>query len=71
MLHIFLNCEVKATWCGNFTILLPLKFYVKSNFGELKQLKLGFLAILERLNFDFGKFVKFFIGQNHFENYGA
>ena len=34
MLQKFLKCEVKAAWCGNFTILLPLKFYVKSNFKK-------------------------------------
>ena len=32
MLQKFSKCEVKAAWCVNFTILLPLKFYVKSNF---------------------------------------
>ena len=40
MLQIFSNCEVKAAQCGNFTILLPLKFYVKSNFGELSRSKM-------------------------------
>ena len=32
MLEKFSKCKVEAAWCGNFTILLPLKFYVKSNF---------------------------------------
>ena len=31
--------EVKAARCGNFTICLPLRFYVKSNSGEFKQSK--------------------------------
>ena len=32
MLQKFSKCEVKAALCGNFTILLPHKLYVKSNF---------------------------------------
>ena len=56
----FSKCEVKAAQFWNFTILLPLKFYVKSNFGELKWSKMLFLAILEGLNFDLGKFEPFF-----------
>ena len=47
------KCEVKAAWCGNFTTLLPFKFNVKSNFGELKQSSMWFLAILEGQNFYF------------------
>ena len=39
MLQKLLRCEVKAAFFENFTILLPLKFYVKSNFGELKRSK--------------------------------
>ena len=49
MLQKFSKCEVKAAWCGIFPILLPLRFCVKSNFGELKR------SILVGLNFDFGK----------------
>ena len=64
MLQKFSKCEVKAAWCGNFTILLPLKFYVKSSFGELKRSKMGFLAILDGLNFDFCKFVQFSNAEN-------
>ena len=37
MLQKLSKCEVKVAWCGNFTICLPLRFYVKSNFGEFKQ----------------------------------
>ena len=39
MLRKLSKCEVKEAWCGNFTICLPLRFYVKSNFGEFKQSK--------------------------------
>ena len=46
---------------------MPFKSYVKSNFGELKQSKCDFLAILEGLNFDFGKFVQFFNAQNDYK----
>ena len=53
VLQKFSKCEVKAAWCGNLLILLPLKFYVKSNFGELKGSKIWFLAILEGLKFWF------------------
>ena len=41
MLQKFSKCEVKASWCVNFTI--SLKFYVKSIFGELKRSKCDFL----------------------------
>ena len=30
------KCEVKAWLCWNLTILLALRLYVKSNFGEIK-----------------------------------
>ena len=33
------KCEVKAAWCGNFTNCMPLRSYVKSNFGEFKRFK--------------------------------
>ena len=36
-------------------ILLPLRFYVKSNLSEFN-FAMSFLAISEVLNFDFGKF---------------
>ena len=39
MLQKLSKCEVKTAQCGNFTICLPLKYYVKSNFGEFKQSK--------------------------------
>ena len=35
----FQICEVKAARHGLFSNLLPLRFYVKSNFGELKRSK--------------------------------
>ena len=41
MLHKFSKCEVKAALCGN-TIFLPLKFYVKSNFGKIEISKMPF-----------------------------
>ena len=37
MLQKFSKREVKAAQYGNFTILLQLKFYVKSNFGEMEE----------------------------------
>ena len=33
------KCEVKTWLCWNCIMLLPLRFYAKSNFGELKQSK--------------------------------
>ena len=39
MLQKFSKCEVKAARYGHFSKLLPLRFYVKSNFGELKRSK--------------------------------
>ena len=53
MLQKLSKCEDKAAKCGNFTVCLPLRFYVKSNFGELKRPRMPSLAILEVLNFDF------------------
>ena len=38
MLQKLSKREVKAAQCGN-TISLPLRFYVKSNFGEFKHSK--------------------------------
>ena len=39
MLQKLSKCEVKAWLCWNLMILLPLRFCVKSNFGEFKQSK--------------------------------
>ena len=39
MLKKLSNCEVKAWLCWNLMILPPLRFYVKSNFGEFKRSK--------------------------------
>ena len=36
MLQKHSKWEVKAWLCWNLTILLPLRFYMKSNFGEFK-----------------------------------
>ena len=33
------KCEVEAWLCCNLMILLPLRFYVKSNLGDFKQSK--------------------------------
>ena len=49
--------------CGNLTICLPHRFYVKSNFGEFTWWKMSFLALLQLLNFNFGKFEPFFKSQ--------
>ena len=53
MLQKLSKCEVKAWHCWNLTILPPLRFYMKSNFGEFKRFKMSFLAILVTLNFEF------------------
>ena len=50
MLQKLSKCEVKAWLCWNLIILPPLRFYVKSNFGEFEQSK---NVILETLNFEF------------------
>ena len=55
MLQKLSKCEVKAWLCWNLIILPSLRFYVKSNFGVFKLFKNVILAILEVLNFDFGK----------------
>ena len=39
MLHKLSKCEVKAWPCRNLKIFLPLRFYVKSTFGEFKRSK--------------------------------
>ena len=44
MLQIFSKFEDKAAGCGNFTICLLLRFYVKSNFAEFKRSKRSFLS---------------------------
>ena len=41
MLQKLSKCEVKAALCGYFAILSPLRFYVKSNFGESTEFKLS------------------------------
>ena len=51
MLQKFSKCEVKAAWYGNLTILLPLKIYVKSNFGKIIS-KNATLTVLETLYFE-------------------
>ena len=39
MLQKLSKCEVKAARYGHFSNLLPLRIYMKSNFGELKRSK--------------------------------
>ena len=39
MLQKFSKCEIKAWLCRNSIILPPLRFYMKSNFAEIKQSK--------------------------------
>ena len=56
MLQTFSKCEVKAAWCGNLLISLPLKFYVKSNFGELKGSKNMIFGNFRGSETIFGKF---------------
>ena len=59
MLQKLSKCEVKAARRRNFTICLPLRFYMKLNFGEFKYSRMSFLALLEVLNFDFSKLEPF------------
>ena len=56
MLQKLSKCEVKAWHCCNLIILPPLRFYVKSYFGEFKRSKKSFLAILDSELWIFGKF---------------
>ena len=58
MLQKLSKCEVKAWLCYNLIILPPLRFYVKSNFGEFKRSQDVIWPILEVLNFDFITFVQ-------------
>ena len=53
MLQKLSKCEVKAWLCWNLMILLPLRFYMKSNFGKFKRSKMSFMAILETLDLEF------------------
>ena len=53
LLRKFSNCEVRPAWCGNFTILLRFKFYVKSNFGKISMMKDAILTVLVTLYFEF------------------
>ena len=63
MLQKLSKCEVKASLCGNFSICLPFRFYVKSNSGKFKRLTISFSTLLEALNFNFSKFEPFFKSQ--------
>ena len=63
MLQKLSKCEVKAALLGYFSILLPLRFYVKSNFDVINGQKMPFLPILEVLNCDFSKSEQFFKSQ--------
>ena len=50
------KCEVKAWLCYHLIILLPLQFYVKSNFDKFNRSKNVIFGNLKILNFDFRKF---------------
>ena len=63
MLQKLSKCEVKASLCWNLIILPPLRFYVKSNYGESNQSKNVNFAILMVLNLDVSKFEQFFKSQ--------
>ena len=63
MLQKLSKCEDKVAGCGNTTICLPHRFYVKSNFAKFKKSKMSFLALLEVLNFNFSKFEPFLKSQ--------
>ena len=44
MLQKLSKCEVKNSWCGYFSNLLLLRFYVKSNFDVIKRSKNAIFA---------------------------
>ena len=46
MLQKFSKCELKAAWYGNSTILMPLKFCVKSYFGKIRKSKKAIPTVL-------------------------
>ena len=45
--------------CGNMVIFLQLRFYVKSNFGDLGVSKSAILTILSPLNLGFEEILQF------------
>ena len=55
MLQKLSKCEVKNWLCWNLIILLLLRFYVKSNFGEFKRSKNVILANFRGSEFWFWK----------------
>ena len=55
MLQKFSKCEV--------TTYTATQILREITFGELKRLKVCFLAILEVIDFDFGEYVQFFKAQ--------
>ena len=63
MLQKFSNFEVQAAQCGNFSIVQPLRFSVKSILTEFNVSKTAILTNLEALNFDFSVFVQFLKAQ--------
>ena len=56
MLQKLSKCEVEDWLCRNLTILLPLRFYVKSNFGLFKQFKNVIFSNFRGFEFWFSKF---------------
>ena len=55
---MYTRSKVVCTQCGNFRILLSLRFYVKSIFAIVEMQNLPFSRILT-LNFDFYEFGHF------------
>ena len=53
MLQKLSKCEVKAAWYGDFSNLLPPRFYVKSNFGVIKRSKNAIFANTRGPEFSF------------------
>ena len=51
--------SVVVTYCGNFTIFLWLRFYVKSILGILEVQSMPFQRYLEAPKFDFYEFLYF------------
>ena len=51
--------KTRGAQCGNLVIFLPMRFYVKSYFGDFGDSKSAILTVLAPLNLGFGEFLQF------------
>ena len=51
--------SIQKPQCGHLVIFLPLRFYVKSIFGDFEVSKCAILTVLAPLNLGFGEFLLF------------